>query len=64
MTLKYREQTEGGWQGVGSGGRAKGVRGTKEGTYRDEPWVLYVSDESLNFIPEIIIILYVNLDLN
>ena len=42
------------------GGRAKGVRGIKEGTCWDEHWVLYVSDESLNPIPEIIITLYVN----
>ena len=37
--------------------------GIKEGTW-DEHWVLYVSDESLNSTLEIIITLYVNLDLN
>ena len=42
------------------GGRAKGVRGIKEDTCWDEHWILYVSDESLNSIPEIIITLYVN----
>ena len=34
------------------GQRAKGVRGIKEVTGRDEHWVLYVSDASLNSIPE------------
>ena len=33
--------------------------GIKEGTC-DEPWVLYVSDESLNSTPEMDIIPYVN----
>ena len=33
--------------------------GIKEGTCWDEPWVLYVSDESLNS-PETIITLYIN----
>ena len=31
-----------------SGGQAKGVMTIKEGTYWDEHWVLYISDESLN----------------
>ena len=39
---------------------AKWVMAIKEGTCWDEHWVLYVSDESLKSIPEIIIILYVN----
>ena len=34
--------------------------GIKEGTCWDDDWVLYVSDESLNCMPEIIITLYVN----
>lgn len=34
--------------------------GIKEGTYNDESWVLYVSDESLNATPETNITLYVN----
>ena len=33
--------------------------GIMEGTYVEQ-WVLYVSDESLNFTPETSIILYVN----
>ena len=43
-----------GWQ---VGGWAEGVRDIKEGTCWDEHWVLYVNDESLNSIPEIIITL-------
>ena len=39
-TLKYREQTEGGW---GLGERGKWVMGIEEGTYWDEHWVLHVS---------------------
>ena len=35
---------------------AKGVRVIKEGTCWDEPWVLYVSDESLGSIPEAILV--------
>ena len=42
------------------GGWAKWVMGIKEGTSWDEHWVLYVSDESLNSTPEIIITLYAN----
>ena len=42
------------------GGGAKWVMGINEGTRRDEHQVLYVSDESLNSTPEIIIALYVN----
>ena len=34
--------------------------GIKEGTSCDDHWVLYVSDESLNFTPETNIALYVN----
>jgi len=34
--------------------------GIKEGTWCDEHWVLYVSDESLNSTPETNIILYVD----
>ena len=36
-------------------GWAKWATGIKEGACRDERWGLYVSDESLNSIPEIII---------
>ena len=39
------------------GEQAKWVVGIKEGTC-DEHWVLYVSDESLNFTPETNITLY------
>ena len=46
--------------GYGVRGWAKGVMGIKEGICWDEHQVLYVSDESLNSIPEIIIVLYVN----
>ena len=42
------------------GGQAKWMMDTEEGTYCVEHWVLYVSDESLNSIPETNIILYVN----
>ena len=42
------------------GGRsARWVMGFKEGTCYDEPWVLYVSDGSLNPTPETSIALYV-----
>ena len=34
------------------GGWARWVMGIKDGTCCDEPWVLYVSDESLNSTPE------------
>ena len=45
----------------GSGwGWARCVMGIKEGTCRDEHWMLYVSDESLNSTPETNIALYVN----
>ena len=47
------------WTEVG-GGWARWVIGTKEGTCYDEHWVLYVSDESLNFTPKTNITLYVN----
>ena len=56
-TLNDREQTEGWWKEVG-GRWARWVMGIKEGTC-DEHWVLHVSDESLNSIPEINIALYV-----
>ena len=39
-TLKYWEQTEGGW---GGGERGKWVMGIEEGTCWDEHWVLYGS---------------------
>ena len=42
------------------GGWTKWVMGIKEVTCWDEHGVLYVSDESLNSIPEIISTLYVN----
>ena len=41
-------------------GWAKWVMGTKEGSCYDEHWVLYVSDESLNFTHEINIARCVN----
>ena len=34
--------------------------GIKEGTCYDEPWVSYISNESLNSNPETSITLYVN----
>ena len=44
---------------------AKGVRVIKEGTCWDEPWVLYVSDESLNlFLKLLLHFMLTNLDLN
>ena len=39
---------------------AKRAKGIKEDTCWDEHWVLYVSDESLNSVPETVITLYVN----
>ena len=45
------------------GGWAKWVMGIREGTCH-EHWVLFVSDESLNSTPEVIITLYVNFDIN
>ena len=45
---------------MGVGGRTKGVRGIREETCWDEHWVLYISDESQNSIPEIIVALYNN----
>ena len=42
------------------GGWAKYTMGIKEGTCWDEYWMLYVSDELLNSILEIIIASYVN----
>ena len=38
----------------------KWLMGTKEGICCDEHWMLYVSDETLNSIPETNITLYVN----
>ena len=46
--------------GVLGGGWAKWGMGIKEGPCGDEPWVLYISDESVNSTPETIITLYVN----
>ena len=45
---------------LGWGGWATWVMGTEEDTCWDEHWVSYVSGESLNSTPEIIIGLYVN----
>ena len=42
------------------GGWAKWVMGIKEDTCWGEHWVFYVSDESPDSIPEIIITLHVN----
>uniref|UniRef100_A0A452UM14 Uncharacterized protein n=1 Tax=Ursus maritimus TaxID=29073 RepID=A0A452UM14_URSMA len=47
-----------GWRGVGRGWDTWAM-GIKEGSGRDEHWVLYVSHESLNS-PETNITLYVN----
>ena len=55
-TLNDREQSW--WREVG-GRWARWVTGIKEGTC-DDHWVFYVSDESLNSIPETNIALYVN----
>ena len=44
---------------------ARSVMDIKEGTCSDEHWVLYVSDESLNSIPETnIILMLTNWNLN
>ena len=59
QTLNYREQTEGSWRGGGWGGWIKQVTEIQEGTC-DEHQVLYVSDKSLNSIPETNIALCVN----
>ena len=42
------------------GGRARWAVDIKEGICWDEHWMLYVNDESLNSISEIIITLYFN----
>ena len=39
---------------------AKWARGIKEDTCWDEHWALYVRDESLDSVPEVIIALYAN----
>ena len=55
------QRTNGGLlAGVLGGGWAKWVMDIKEDTCWDEHWVLYVSEQALNCIPEIIITLYVN----
>ena len=41
-------------------GWAKWVRGIEEGTCDDEHWVVHVSDESLNSLPEVNFTIYVN----
>ena len=46
------------------GGCTRWVMGTEEDTCCDEYWVLCISNELLHSIPEIIIMLYVNLDFN
>ena len=46
---------------MGDGDWAKWVMGIKEGiNCCDEQWVLYISEESLNSIPETNVILYAN----
>ena len=57
-TLKDREQTEGWWREV-SRVWAGCLMGIKE-CICDEPWALYVSDQSLNSTSETNIALYVN----
>jgi len=42
------------------GGWGNWVMGIKEGTWCDEHWVLYATDESLNSTPETNKTLYVN----
>jgi len=44
----------------GVGGWDRWVKGIKEGTFCDDHWVLYLSDESLNSTPEANIALYIN----
>ena len=48
---------------VGGGG-TRWVVSIKEGTCYDEHWVLYISDEPLNYTPETSNSLYVNQNLN
>ena len=43
------------------GGWARWLMGIKGGTCHDEPWMFYLSDESLNLTPERKVALYVNL---
>ena len=50
--------------GVCEGGWAKWARGTKEDTCWDEHRVLSIGDEPLESTPEIIFVLYANLDIN
>ena len=54
------QRTEDWCRGAGRGEWAKWGMGIKEGTRWDDPWVLYVTDESLNSTPETIVIPYVN----
>ena len=46
------------------GGWAKWGRYIKEDTCWDEHWVSHVRDESLESTPEIIVVLYADLDVN
>lgn len=46
------------------GGWAKWVRHIKEDSCWDEHWVLCIGDESSESTPEIVTILYANLDIN
>ena len=58
LMIENKLRVDGGEMG---GGCARWVMDIQEGTYRDEDWVLYVSDESLNSTPETNIPLCVNL---
>ena len=57
MTLEDIEQTEGCWMG---GGWARWMMGIQEGSCCEERWMLYISDNSLNAIPETNITLHIN----
>ena len=61
QTLNYREQTEGYQREGGLGGeRVKQVMGIKEGSCPDEHQVIYEIVQSLHWLPETHVTLYVN----
>ena len=57
LTIGNNGRVDGGEVG---GGQIKWVMGIQEGTRFVECWMLYVRDESLNYIPETNITLYIN----